>query len=80
MVEELKSMQETAQAVMEHLEWARDRMNRFKGERILRGKASFIEGVSSLRSSPRKERSSAGSAPTNSLRVRPKPQSRPAKA
>ncbi|KAK5165373.1 uncharacterized protein LTR77_008902 [Saxophila tyrrhenica] len=47
-VEELAFMQETAAAVMEHLEWARDRVDRFKGERVVRGMASFIEGCSSM--------------------------------
>jgi len=46
-VEELKFMQEISQAVTEHLEWARDRVDRFKGERIVRGMASFIESCSS---------------------------------
>lgn len=32
-----------AETVMEHFEWARDRVDRFKGERIVRGMASFIE-------------------------------------
>lgn len=45
-VDELQFMQGVAQAVMEHLEWARDRVDRFKGERIVRGLASFIEGSS----------------------------------
>jgi signal transduction histidine kinase len=40
-------MQSVAQAVTEHLEWARDRVDRFKGERIVRGLATFIEGCSS---------------------------------
>lgn len=34
---EVRLLQETAQSVMEHLEWARDRVDRFKGERIVRG-------------------------------------------
>ncbi|KAI5459525.1 putative histidine kinase M3EDp [Mariannaea sp. PMI_226] len=42
-IEELKFMQGVAQAVMEHLEWGRDRVDRFKGERIVRGLATFIE-------------------------------------
>lgn len=37
---ELRLMQETAQSVMEHLEWARDRVDRFKGERIVRSSRS----------------------------------------
>jgi hypothetical protein len=46
--DELRFMHETAQAVMEHLEWARYRVDRFKGNRIVRGMASFIEGCGSL--------------------------------
>ncbi|KAK8876921.1 histidine kinase 4 [Apiospora arundinis] len=45
-IEELRFMQGVAQAVMGHLEWAADRVDRFKGERIVRGLASFIEGAS----------------------------------
>ncbi|KAK8012117.1 DNA polymerase alpha/epsilon subunit B [Apiospora arundinis] len=41
-MEELQFMQGVAQAVMEHLEWAQDRVDRCKGERIVRGLASFI--------------------------------------
>ncbi|KAI1844007.1 hypothetical protein JX266_009873 [Neoarthrinium moseri] len=47
-VDELQFMQGVAQAVMQHLEWARDRVDRFKGARIVRGLASFIEGNSTL--------------------------------
>lgn len=47
-VDELRFMQETSQAVMEHLEWARDRVDRYKGDRIVRGMAAFIEGCGSL--------------------------------
>ncbi|KAF5009013.1 hypothetical protein FDECE_4751 [Fusarium decemcellulare] len=46
-IDELQFMQGVAQAVMEHLEWARDRVDRFKGERIVRGLATFIESCSS---------------------------------
>ncbi|EMD00158.1 hypothetical protein BAUCODRAFT_64163 [Baudoinia panamericana UAMH 10762] len=48
--DELRFMHETAQAVMEHLEWARDRVDRFRGERMVHGMASFLEGCSSLHS------------------------------
>ncbi|KAF4499793.1 histidine kinase [Fusarium agapanthi] len=44
---DVKFMQSVAQAITEHLEWARDRVDRFKGERIVRGLATFIEGCSS---------------------------------
>ncbi|KAK7917407.1 hypothetical protein PG985_011015 [Apiospora marii] len=43
-MEELRFMQGVAQAIMGHLEWAADRVDRFKGERIVRGLATFIEG------------------------------------
>ncbi|KAK0325700.1 hypothetical protein LTR54_007140 [Friedmanniomyces endolithicus] len=46
--DELRFLQETAGAVMEHLEWARDRVDKIKGGRIVRGMASFIEGCTSL--------------------------------
>lgn len=44
--EELHFMQEMSGTIMEHFEWARDRVDRFKGERIVRGMATFIEGCS----------------------------------
>jgi signal transduction histidine kinase len=47
-VDELQFMQDVAKAVSEHLEWARDRVDRFKGERIVRGLAAFIEDCSTL--------------------------------
>lgn len=47
-VDELRFMQDMAQVAMEHLEWARDRVDRFKGERIVRGLAAFIEGSSTV--------------------------------
>ncbi|RMZ17391.1 hypothetical protein D0860_00503 [Hortaea werneckii] len=49
--DELRFMQEISVAVMEHLEWARDRVDRFKGERIVRGMASFIENCGTARPS-----------------------------
>lgn len=45
-IDELQFMEGVAKAVMDHLEWARDRVDRFKGERIVRGLAAFIEGSS----------------------------------
>ncbi|KAF4999972.1 hypothetical protein FGRMN_2114 [Fusarium graminum] len=54
--EDVKFMQSVAQAVTEHLEWARDRVDRFKGERIVRGLATFIEGCSSDDPTVSKER------------------------
>ncbi|KAI7284057.1 hypothetical protein KC345_g2557 [Hortaea werneckii] len=50
-MDELRFMQEISVAVMEHLEWARDRVDRFKGERIVRGMASFIENCGTARPS-----------------------------
>lgn len=47
-VDELQFMQHLAQVIMEHLEWARDRVDRFKGERIVRSLAAFIEGSSTV--------------------------------
>ncbi|PSK36593.1 Hybrid signal transduction protein dokA [Elsinoe australis] len=48
-LDEFKFMEDTAATVVEHLEWARDRVDRFKGERIVRGLAGFIESSSSSR-------------------------------
>ncbi|THW91507.1 hypothetical protein D6C86_01640 [Aureobasidium pullulans] len=47
--DELRFMQDIAVAVMDHLEWARDRVDRYKGERIVRGMADFIEGAPAMR-------------------------------
>lgn len=47
--DELRFMQDISVAVMDHLEWARDRVDRYKGERIVRGMADFIEGSPSMR-------------------------------
>ena len=47
--DELRFMQDIAVTVMNHLEWARDRVDRYKGERIVRGMADFIEGAPSVR-------------------------------
>lgn len=55
--DELRYMQDTAQSVMEHLEWARDRVDRFKGERIVRGMATFIEDVVAVRNASATEKS-----------------------
>lgn len=44
-IDELKFMQDVAATVMEHLEMAKDRDDRNKGERMVRGLADFIEGV-----------------------------------
>ncbi|TKA83003.1 hypothetical protein B0A55_04673 [Friedmanniomyces simplex] len=46
--DELRFLQKTAGAVMEHLEWARDRVDKIKGGMIVRGMASYIEGYTSL--------------------------------
>ena len=47
--DEVRFMHDIAVAVMNHLEWARDRVDRYKGERIVRGMADFIEGAPSVR-------------------------------
>ncbi|KAF2211177.1 hypothetical protein CERZMDRAFT_60251 [Cercospora zeae-maydis SCOH1-5] len=64
--DQLRMMQETAQNVMEHLEWARDRVDRFKGDRIVRGMASFIEDCSALQDGPARD-ASAESKPESGL-------------
>lgn len=76
-VDELRLMQETAQSVMEHLEWARDRVDRFKGERIVRGMASFIEGCTSLRDDPNTAEIVAGTGNTTETRVEKGPLASP---
>ncbi|KAH7030588.1 uncharacterized protein B0I36DRAFT_362424 [Microdochium trichocladiopsis] len=43
---DVQFMQGMARTIMEHLEWARDRVDRFKGERIVRGLAAFVESSS----------------------------------
>ena len=45
---ELRFMREMADTVMEHLEMTRDREDRNKGERMVRGLAEFIEGSCAL--------------------------------
>ncbi|KAL1304634.1 hypothetical protein AAFC00_003598 [Neodothiora populina] len=47
--DELRFMQDIALSIMDHMEWARDRVDRYKGERIVRGMADFIEGSPSMR-------------------------------
>ncbi|USW57440.1 Putative signal transduction response regulator, receiver domain, histidine kinase/HSP90-like ATPase [Septoria linicola] len=51
LVDELRYMQDMAQCAVDHLEWARDRVDRFKGERIVRGMATFIDESASAHSS-----------------------------
>lgn len=78
-IEELHFMQGVAAAVMDHLEWARDRVDRFKGERIVRGLASFIEGSSAADSGQDTELArtpSASRPPQISLASRRRPLSR----
>lgn len=43
-IAEFKFMQDMAETVMDHLEMIRDREDRTKGERMVRGLAEFIEG------------------------------------
>lgn len=50
--DEFSFMQDIAAAVMDHLEWARDRVDRYKGERIVKGLADFIEGTNANRVRP----------------------------
>lgn len=47
--EDLRFMEDISVAIMDHLEWARDRVDRYKGERIVRGMADFIECSPSMR-------------------------------
>lgn len=44
--EELCYTQDMARCTMEHLEWARDRVDRFRGERLVRAMATFTQKVS----------------------------------
>ncbi|KAI4719694.1 hypothetical protein E4T48_04159 [Aureobasidium sp. EXF-10727] len=66
--DELRFMQDIAVAVMDHLEWARDRVDRYKGERIVRGMADFIEGAPSMQAMKKEMASEDQSAmkPANS--------------
>ncbi|KAK4501533.1 hypothetical protein PRZ48_007342 [Zasmidium cellare] len=50
--EELTWMRDMGRNAISHLEWARDRVDRFKGERVVRGMATFIEEVSTLYDDP----------------------------
>ncbi|PPJ59295.1 hypothetical protein CBER1_04244 [Cercospora berteroae] len=76
--EQLRLLQETAQNVMEHLEWARDRVDRFKGDRIVRGMASFIEDCAANHDGPARDVSAepkaadSGERPNNASASRPK--------
>ncbi|KAI4743166.1 hypothetical protein E4T50_06447 [Aureobasidium sp. EXF-12298] len=62
--DELRFMQDVAVAIMNHLEWARDRVDRYKGERIVRGMADFIEGAPSIRAMKKEMDTSDQSAVT----------------
>lgn len=44
--EELRYMQDMAQCAMEHLEWARDRVDGFRGQRAVQAMATFIDKTS----------------------------------
>lgn len=68
--DELRFMQEMSVTIMDHFEWARDRVDRFKGERIVRGMASFIESCtapedSSVSDTQDHAASDTSSAPTD---------------
>lgn len=65
--DELRFMQDIAVAIMNHLEWARDRVDRYKGERIVRGMADFIEGAPSVRAAKKDMDISAEPAATANL-------------
>lgn len=54
-LEETDAMRDIALAIMDHLEWARDRVDRYKGEKIVRGLADFIDGSSAPRIKPSEE-------------------------
>lgn len=56
---ELRFMSDVAAAVMEHLELAKDSLDRSRGERMVRGLTSFIE-----RSSAQDSREDSGNRPT----------------
>ncbi|KAF2670440.1 hypothetical protein BT63DRAFT_470075 [Microthyrium microscopicum] len=47
-LEEFRFMQDMAETVMDHLEMLRDREDRTKGERMIRGLSEFIEGSCAL--------------------------------
>ena len=47
--DEFRFMEDIAVSIMDHLEWARDRVDRYKGERIVRGMADFIDGSPSIK-------------------------------
>ena len=51
-VAEFKFLEDMAETVMEHLEMIRDREDRSRGERMVRGLAEFIEGSCSLGMAP----------------------------
>ena len=51
-VDELRFMQDMAVTVFEHLEMVKSRNDRDRGEHMVRGIASFIEGLSNLKHSP----------------------------
>ncbi|KAK4971929.1 hypothetical protein LTR66_011362 [Elasticomyces elasticus] len=59
-IDELSFMIDTAATVMEHLELARDRMDRYTGERMIRGLIDFIEGVSTTDSQTSTTKSETG--------------------
>ncbi|VUC22362.1 unnamed protein product [Clonostachys rosea] len=63
-IDELQFMQGVSQAIMEHLEWARDRVDRFKGERIVRGLAAFIEGCSGMDDEPHRSKRGSSRSPS----------------
>ncbi|KAF2156773.1 hypothetical protein K461DRAFT_316974 [Myriangium duriaei CBS 260.36] len=48
-ISEIKYMEDVAFAIMGHLEWAKDRVDRFKTDRIIRGLGCFIDRTNPIR-------------------------------
>ena len=46
--EELRYMQDMTQCAVEHLEWARDRVDGFRGQRVVQAMATFIDKTPQL--------------------------------
>lgn len=68
---ELKFMEDVATAVGEHLGWALDRVDRFKGERIAGGLAAFVEKSSGNKAVDQADDSSDDDAPSTTASPRP---------
>jgi GAF domain len=68
-VAEFKFLEDMAETVMEHLEMVRDREDRSRGERMVRGLAEFIEGSCSLGMDPTENSTTPGVNGTPSSKV-----------